>query len=122
MIALELATEQAVEKIRELSRMYTSPSDDDEALIYTKYTLRGVSTDPTTTYVLRSSTNDDDLMGMDTWQWWKISFSPGDIRPVTWAVRKIPSLGDARKRIYLSTNLQMLITTGVSRGFERLKY
>jgi len=85
---LEHSREQALAKLRELSKLYTKPSENPEEPPYHKYTLRGVSTEPNTTYVLANPMGAEDLMSTDEseWQWWKLQYSRGDARPVSCTV------------------------------------
>lgn len=87
-IALEHSKEKAIEQMRELSKLYTKPSENPEDPPHHKYSLRGVSTNPNTTYVLVDPSLPGDLMDMalDEWQWWKIQFSRGDTRPISCTV------------------------------------
>ncbi|MCJ1247869.1 hypothetical protein MMC30_005084 [Trapelia coarctata] len=96
---LEHSREQALEKLRELSKLYTKPSENPDEPPYHKYTLRGVSTEPSTTYVLANPMGAEDLMSTDEseWQWWKLQYSRGDARPVSCTkVREVEVLKAAR--------------------------
>ena len=66
--------------------MYTKPSDDPQQPPHHKYTLRGVSTNPHTTYVLEQTKpdDDDDMLSSDAkdWQWWKTGFVSSDTKPI----------------------------------------
>ena len=66
--------------------MYTKPSHDPQQPPHYKYTLRGVSTKPHTTYVLEQTKpdDDDDMLSSEAkdWQWWKIDFVSSDTKPV----------------------------------------
>ncbi|MCJ1285160.1 hypothetical protein MMC26_004498 [Xylographa opegraphella] len=96
---LEHSKDQAVEKLRELSKLYTKPSENIDDPPHHKYTLRGVSTNQNTTYVLANPNGPGDLMssGLEEWQWWKISYSVGDVHPISYAkVREVEVLKAAR--------------------------
>ena len=88
--ALELSKKEASQKLQELSRLYTKAPDNEDEPPHHKYTLRGVSADPHTTYVLEKTRpeNDNDLLRLEAedWQWWKISYSVGDAKPVSHTV------------------------------------
>ena len=87
--------------MRKLSRLYTKPADDLEVAPRNKYTLRGVSTDHYTTYLLDKTRPDDseDLLSAENtdWQWWKITFSIGDVKPISVSkVREVEVLKAAK--------------------------
>ena len=86
--ALEQSKELALEKMRELSKLYTKPSENANEPPHHKYTLRGVSTIANVTYVLVNPNGAEDLMGTNEadWQWWKIQFSLGDASPISLTV------------------------------------
>jgi hypothetical protein len=69
-----------VETLRELTKSLTARTKEYES---PKYTLRGVSTKPHVTYVLRRAEMGDES-STDTidneWQWWRISFSKDDAK------------------------------------------
>ncbi|MCJ1476871.1 hypothetical protein MMC13_005540 [Lambiella insularis] len=97
--SLELAKEKAIETMRELSKLYTKPSEIPDEPPYHKYTLRGVSTNPNTTYVLVNPSTPGDLMESEIgeWQWWKIQYILGDARPISCTVvREVEVLKAAR--------------------------
>ena len=80
---LEKRKEEAKRTVREITQLYTKPSDDPARPPFRKYTLRGVSTAPDTTYILRSKKKQLDLIEMDddaesdlivVDQWWKITY------------------------------------------------
>ncbi|MCJ1393825.1 hypothetical protein MMC18_006701 [Xylographa bjoerkii] len=102
-IALEQSKDQAIEKMRELSKLYTKPSENQDDPPHHKYTLRGVSTNPNTTYVLANPNGPGDLMGskLDEWQWWKISYAVGDVHPISHSqVREVEVLKAAKDESY----------------------
>lgn len=90
MAVLEQSREQALEKLRELSKLYTKPSVESGSTPHNKYTLRGVSTKHNITYVLERTKPDEtaDILSTEAsdWQWWKISFSAGDAKPISCTV------------------------------------
>jgi hypothetical protein len=99
LIALEESKTQALNKLREISALYTKPSSDPSESPRHKYTLRGLSTSPNTTYILANSSGPDDLLSTDVpeYQWWKIQFSQGDVHPISSTkVREIEVLKAAK--------------------------
>ena len=81
---LDQQQQQILETVQEVSKQLTRPSSSFGEPPTNKYTLRGVSTKPHITYVLRPAVQDlIDLEGdvelEDTsdsgWQWWRISWS-----------------------------------------------
>lgn len=90
MVVLEQSREQALEKLRGLSKLYTKPSEEPDDPPKHKYTLRGVSTKHNITYVLeRTKPNGiTDILSSEAsdWQWWKITFSAGDAKPISYSV------------------------------------
>ena len=85
--------------MRELSKLYTQPSGEEDGPPYCRYTLRGVSTNPETIYVLARPRKEDDLMDIESneWQWWKIAYSPGATRPISYTkLREIEVLKAAK--------------------------
>jgi hypothetical protein len=98
MRSLEEQKERALEVYRYVAQQLTRPSSDPQEPPTNKYTLRGVSTKPHITYVLRPVL--EDLMdvsdennggvngepsetggGETAWQWWRISFSSEESHP-----------------------------------------
>lgn len=69
-----------------------------------RYTLRGVSTDQNTTYVLANPNTVDDLMDtdVDSWDWWKIHWDSQKDNPVDLQVSFFPSPTSEAKLISLS--------------------
>jgi hypothetical protein len=89
-LALNEEKEKALETMRKLSKLYTSQSNNPDAPKLTKYTLRGVSTTKSTTYICRRA--EPDLIDMDLDsdgpkeqgdQWWKINYATSGSNPVT---------------------------------------
>lgn len=81
------AKEKARASLRELSKLYTEPSDDPSEPTLHRYTLRGVSTTKNTTYVCRRAEPDLIDMGLDEDskpkedQWWRIEYPTSGARP-----------------------------------------
>lgn len=77
-----------METLRELTKSLTARTNEYES---SKYTLRGVSTKPHVTYVLRRAEMGDES-STDTidneWQWWRISFSKDDAKKPSQDVTK----------------------------------
>ena len=85
--------------MRELSKLYTLPSDEEDGRPLCRYTLRGVSTNPETIYVLARPRKGDDLMDTESneWQWWKITYASGATRPISYTkLREIEVLKAAK--------------------------
>jgi hypothetical protein len=95
MRSLEEQKERTHEVYRRVAQQFTQPSSDPNEPPTHRYTLRGVSTKPQITYVLRPVVEDlmdtsdgnsgeaqDEFGGNCTggtaWQWWRISFSAGE--------------------------------------------
>ena len=77
-IVLEVRKQKATEHLNRISRKLTEQTSPTEPP-FKKYTLRGVSTLPHITYVLRKAeTQVPDSHGQANWQWWRISFSIED--------------------------------------------
>ena len=84
---LEDRKQQAIKSLQAVVEEFTKPSSDPSLPPFRKYTLRGVSTRPYTTYVLRPIVAHGDHETIDVgqvdsseretkaWQWWRISFS-----------------------------------------------
>ena len=90
--ALEDLKNQALQNMRELSKLYTKPSEEDDLPLHHRFTLRGVAIDSTTTYVLANPNTVEDLIDTDQseWQWWKLSYNSGEARPVDCSVSVSP--------------------------------
>lgn len=110
---LEVARVVALEKMRELSSLYTKPVENDMLSPCHRYTLRGVATDTNVTYVLKNPIRPHDLI--DTydveWQWWKIRFVSGNTSPITYTVRipfqNISTLRNHTLVLYMIENMPM---------------
>jgi hypothetical protein len=92
MHSLEEQKERTLEMYRSVVQQFTQPSSDPNEPPTHRYTLRGVSTKPYITYVLRPVLEDlmdvsdensgeakdefsGNCAGETAWQWWRISFS-----------------------------------------------
>jgi hypothetical protein len=89
MRSLEEQKERTLEVYRSVTQQFTQPSSDPNEPPTHRYTLRGVSTKPHITYVLRpvvedlmdvsddnsGEAKDEFSAGETAWQWWRISFS-----------------------------------------------
>ncbi len=82
--SLDEQKERTLELYRKVAQQLTQPSENLLDAPSHKYTLRGVSTQPHITYVLRPAVQDlmdfgveEDIEQTDNseWQWWRISFS-----------------------------------------------
>ncbi|KAL8730586.1 MAG: hypothetical protein Q9181_004599 [Wetmoreana brouardii] len=87
--AFEESRDKAREKLRELSKLFTEPSDIPEESPHDRYTLRGVCAEPETVYVQeRSKPDDEDEVLIDApaagdWQWWKLSYDAHAAQPTS---------------------------------------
>lgn len=103
-IVLDEQKEMARASLKEVSALLTRPSNERGTSPLHAYTLRGVSTDPYITYVLRAVDNEDGAVDGTAerestegvvdgepaqrgstmgYQWWRILFSTSDAKPVT---------------------------------------
>jgi hypothetical protein len=73
----EIERRQLFEKLKASIEELTAPNDKAPLSLSHRYTLRGVSTTPSTVYVLRSvaPTLAGETSASDEWQWWHISSS-----------------------------------------------
>lgn len=87
----EKLKEDARKQLKEISQLYTRPSDDSSEPPHHKYTLRGVSiglvaNNPHKLYVLERIKPEgvDDMLSTEAkdWQWWKLDFLTCDTKPV----------------------------------------
>ena len=89
-VALEESKEQSLEQLRELSRLYTQAGHNPDEGPHHRYTLRGVATNHRTTYVLEKTKPEeaDNMLSTEAmdWQWWKINFSSGGAKPISYEV------------------------------------
>ena len=89
-----MSKERARDKLRELSKLFTEPSDVPEENPHEKYTLQGVCAEPHTVYVRERNKpgNDSDLpdVGSEEWQWWKLSYEASAAQPVSCTVSYFP--------------------------------
>ena len=80
---------QAHEQLRTLSQMYTKPPNSDGEAPIHKYSLRGISTNPHTVYVLEKTAPEDwnDILSAEAkdWQWWRIAYLRDNTEPVEYA-------------------------------------
>ncbi|KAL8695734.1 MAG: hypothetical protein Q9201_007970, partial [Fulgogasparrea decipioides] len=87
--AFEESRDKAREKLRELSKLFTEPSDIPGETPHDKYTLRGVCAEPETVYVQERSKPDDedevliDAPAADHWQWWRLSYDAHAAQPTS---------------------------------------
>lgn len=88
-VALKEEREKAREAFRELSKLYTEPSNESDAPKLHKYTLRGVSTG-NSMYICRRAEPDLIDMTVDGEeptgpkdQWWRINYATSGEKPVT---------------------------------------
>lgn len=89
--AFEEVNEGARQQLRDISRLYTKPSDDPKESPHHRYTLRGVSIGaiakcPHKLYVLERTKPEevDDMLSTEAkdWQWWKLDFVSNGNKPV----------------------------------------
>ncbi|KAL9587784.1 MAG: hypothetical protein Q9212_000076 [Teloschistes hypoglaucus] len=97
----EESKNQAREQLRELSKLFTEPSDIPEESPHDRYTLRGVCADVNTVYVQEriKSSPDNNLIDAPTndWQWWKLTYDGHVAQPTSCdAIREIEVLKAAR--------------------------
>lgn len=82
---LERRKQEAQETFRKHSKVLTEQTSSTDPP-YNKYTLRGVSTLPHVTYVLKRRVPEEGTQDAheanrpDEWQWWRISFSTDDAK------------------------------------------
>ncbi|KAL8690907.1 MAG: hypothetical protein Q9218_003759 [Villophora microphyllina] len=85
--AFEESKDKAREELRELSKLFTEPSDIPEESPQDRFTLRGVCANPSTVYVqerTRSSPDADLFDGpANDWQWWKLTYNAYVAQPVS---------------------------------------
>ena len=90
---LEESKAKACEKLLEISKLYTIPSDDPEEPPHHKYRLCGVCAEPQVVYVLEKTKPDDEddvlCSEAEDWQWWKLSFDRRESVPVQRTVSHI---------------------------------
>ena len=72
--------------MKEISQLYTQPSSDPQQPPYHKFTLRGVSTDAHSVYILERTVpeDEDDILSSEAkdWQWWRIEFGSSETKSV----------------------------------------
>ena len=85
-LAFEDVRNSAHEKLKEISQLYTIPSDDLNQPPHEKYTLRGVATGANVVYVLEKTVRDGEnnisSANAKDWQWWKIEYLSTETNPV----------------------------------------
>ncbi|KAI4151487.1 MAG: hypothetical protein L6R39_002029 [Caloplaca ligustica] len=98
----EESKELARDRLRELSKLFTEPSDIPAESPRDRYTLRGVCANSHTVYVQERnpSASEDKLVDVgaeEEWQWWKLSYDASATQPVSCArVREVEVLKAAR--------------------------
>jgi len=87
---LDEEKERCRAELRELSKLYTEPSDDPNQPSLHRYTLRGVCTDKNTVYICRQAEPSlididlgDDESKSNQEQWWRIHYASLDPNPVS---------------------------------------
>ncbi|KAG9236630.1 hypothetical protein BJ875DRAFT_455983 [Amylocarpus encephaloides] len=90
LLVCKVEREKACEALKNLSRLYTQPSEDPDAPKLHPYFLRGISTSKSTFYVCRAP--EPDLMDMNldgdqpqakAGQWWRLNYALSRPNPVT---------------------------------------
>jgi hypothetical protein len=86
--------EKAKVTLRELSKLYTEPSEDPDQPALHRYTLRGISTSKSTTYISTQAEPDlidmdlnKDEANLDSDQWWRIVYPASGSTPFSVEVR-----------------------------------
>lgn len=101
----EESMERARDKLRELSKLFTEPTEIAEESPHDRYTLRGVCAKTDTVYVQERTKPDIESSllpdaGAEAegeWQWWKLSYEASAAQPVSCTkVREIEVLKAAR--------------------------
>ncbi|KAL8764215.1 MAG: hypothetical protein Q9184_000184 [Pyrenodesmia sp. 2 TL-2023] len=99
----EESKERTRGKLRELSELFTEPSNVPEESPRDRYTLRGVCADPHTVYVQERANPppEDNLLDLEEeaeWQWWKLNYEVSAAQPIISCtkVREIEVLNAAR--------------------------
>jgi len=97
--ALNEEKERCKDELRQLSKLYTTPSEDPSQPTLHRYTLRGVCMDKSTMFICRQaepSLIDIDLGDEESAdskdQWWRINYAASDTNPVSIEVRAIVNL------------------------------
>ncbi|KAL9101331.1 MAG: hypothetical protein Q9163_003399 [Psora crenata] len=79
--------DSTLDRIKEISKLYTEPSDDPDEPPKCKYTLRGVMGNSNIVYVLEKKRPEDDTdmlrLQPEEWQWWKLEYNANSTTPVT---------------------------------------
>ena len=83
---MERSKDSARETLKKVSQFYTKPSENPDEPPYHKYTLRGVSADPRTMYVLAEPSFSDEQIPFEARYkdetWYKISWTSNDANPM----------------------------------------
>ncbi|KAL9128739.1 MAG: hypothetical protein Q9217_002646 [Psora testacea] len=78
--------DSTLDRMREISKLYTEPSNDPDKPPKHKYTLRGVMSNPNIVYVLEKETpeEDEDMLGSRNgeWKWWRLEYMASSINPI----------------------------------------
>ena len=108
---LEEEKEAARRALRELSNLYTSPTEDPSSAPTHKYTLRGVSLSKFVTYINRraepnlvSMSEDSDMNDQN--QWWMIEYSTASSNPVN--IKKVAE-EEVLQEAYSKSNKAILV-------------
>ncbi|KAK4697306.1 hypothetical protein P7C71_g746, partial [Lecanoromycetidae sp. Uapishka_2] len=89
--AVEQIREDTRQQLKEISQLYTKPSNNSNEPPHHRYTLRGVSIGAIANnshklYVLEPTKPEEgsDMLSTEAkdWQWWKLDFLTGDMKPV----------------------------------------
>ena len=86
-IAFQHIRDSTLDRIKDISKLYTEPSNDPEKPPNHKYTLRGVIGNPQTVYVLEKDIpeQEDDILSTNAkdWQWWRLEYTTNSTNPIT---------------------------------------
>lgn len=82
--ALEQSKASLKERMREVTKSYREPETHPDPSDLHRYTLRGVSTDPSVIYVRANPNTAGDLLETadEDWTWWMLSYNQALDRPV----------------------------------------
>lgn len=82
---LEMRKSELREKMREIALQLTKPTPESPNVPHHKYTLQGVSTKPTITYLRRPNTDllmldqDEESSEDPDWQWWRLAWIQDEV-------------------------------------------